>query len=672
MSAQMEHSPNHLTITLPSGVSVTFAVTETEFGGIAAARLNGTPFLVAGRGSKPYFVTPDGIAYQRFQLRQARAVGDGATIELDAIGLCAPVQQDRDMFLFPRLATNFGEVRDTLELRLEPRTETMNGDDYHGFSVSYTFRSEARAIHWLLESVAIAPGGGLDHATVTAQHLTSNICRLEEEVSRDSVYSTEENYGSSCIHAPSRGGGSPLFDIVQGSGLAVVTYFESPGALKSVTETQPGEDFVTVADFHYGTLSREFQTQPRLVLAAATPSPDTRAKRLNRWTGWFDRTTALWQEALGLRRTETLPAIGLDGTGGGGVDPGTTYPELLLVWAERMPWLREQGIRGVILHTPEWQSAATEPTAIFGGNNCSPMRYRLSDLLGGDDGLKQFCDAAHAHGVKVFVWIAGHLHNEAPIWKEHPEWAVRNEGETLWDGHYQTIHSLSFAQGARDWVAADLRHVREATGVDGVWFDSFANLGIQPVHFGSLGREPNAPGVLGFLGDLSGMGYEIMLESLSQLGVSSWGNLAPEDLQGQEELLYNTSLRTYLDDWRASPAAYSEGYYFRALAARAPLGLWIREYRGRPAPFPLPLPDWLAPRNRAYAQVEPRMRFREVLEDGLGVLWRDERQELSALFAFRDGPFTFERGAVDLMTDELLPAGMTSVRNGHIYAYAVH
>ncbi len=89
---------------------------------------------------------------------------------------------------------------------------------------------------------------------------------------------------------------------------------------------------------------------------------------------------------------------------------------------------------------------------------------------------------------------------------------------------------------------------------------------------------------------------------------------------------------------------------------------------GKPSVFPLPLPEWLAPLNRAYAQVEPRMRRREVLEEGRGVLWRDECRAPSALFPFRDDTFHFEGGAVDLMTGERKD-GLAPVVTGHIYAY---
>ncbi|HEY3330997.1 MAG TPA: hypothetical protein VGK19_13300 [Capsulimonadaceae bacterium] len=659
-------SNTYTTISLANGVEIDLNTTGGGYHGIASARLGGVPFLVAGRGSKPYFATPDGVVYHSFRTLAVRDSAFGATVHLAAIGTCAPVKQDVDVFLFPQLSAMRGEVEDELDVAIEPRSITLNGETYHGFSIGYAFRSTERSIHWLLESVGIAPGGSLDGSSVMAQHMTSNICRLEEPLTIDTRYTTEENYGTPCIQAPCRGGGSQIFDIVHGDGMAVVTGFEKPDTLKSAVVKEPGEAFVTSTDFHYAALANEFTAQPRIVVATFTKPGESRARRVNRWTAWHDHTSKLWQSALGIRHTESLPVIAFDGTGGGGVDPGTTYPELLTDWAGRMAWLNEQGVRGVILHTPEWQSAGTEPTVIFGGNNCSPMRYRLSSLLGGDEGLKAFCDTAHEHDIKVYLWISGHVHIEAPIWKEHPEWAARYDGGALWDGNYKTIHALSFIHGGREWLAADLLHTRRATGADGVWFDSFTNLALQAINYQSPGREPNAPGVFGFLGDLSAMGYEIMIECMSQFGVSSWGNLKPEALHGQEELLYNTSLRTYLDDWLSDPA-YTADYYFRALAAKGPLGMWIREYRGKPAPFPLTLPEWYTPLTNAYLQVAPRMHTRELLEDDAGVLWRDETGAPSALFVMTDGNYTFDAPATDVTTGAALPAGPANVAAQHIY-----
>ncbi len=662
----------NLLLKLDNGVEIDLSVNCGLYNGIAQARLDGEVFLVAGNGNKPYFCTPEGVIYQIFHYRNTRHEGQKIIIGIDAEGIALPVEQNPDMFLFPRLAQNGSNVTDRLEMIIEPQVQQLNGETYRGFLISYNFNSESRAIHSMLESVAIAPGGNIENIYLMEQHLTTNFCRLEEKITRDSFYSNEENYGGiTCIQSPCRGGGSQLFNIIQGNGIATVTYFAKPDTLKSAIITRDGEDFVTVSDFHYQKLSNNFSTQPRAVLATAINKNDTRAGRINRWTAWYDYTTELWQKDLGIRPTATLPAIAFDGTGGAGVDPGCTYPELLTVWADRMDYLREKGIRGIILHTPEWLSAANQPTLVFGGNNCTPFRYQLSDHLGGNDGLRDFCDAAHQQGIKVYIWISGHLSIEAPIWKEHPEWVVRNHGNLIWDGHYHTIHAMSFVHGAQDWLLADLKDVREATGADGIWFDSFTNLALQAINYQSPGYEPNAPGVLKFLGSLSDMGYEVMIECMSQLGVSSWGashgKMSPQSLYNQEDMIYNTCLRTYLDDWQNDPG-YSESYYFKSLAARAPLGVWIREYMGNPAAFPLALPAWYAPLNNAYSRVENKMRYREVLEDGLGVIWYDENRQPSALFALRDGEYEFSSIAVDLMNDDVL-TGDAKIISNHIYCF---
>ena len=660
-------STETIPIDLGNGVTLELKLRHGRYAGIAAARLDGDSFLVNGRGTVPYCATPDGIVYTDFAFRELRK-RDGATVvSFAALGRVQPVTQDPDMFLFPKLSGNLLEqdAEDTLEIILEPREAVVDGEAYRGFAIAYEFRSEKRRIHWLLESVAIAPKGELRDATVISQHLTNNLCRLEETVTRDSLYNTEENYDITCIQAPCRGGGSQIFEIVQDGELAVVTFFAKPGALKAVIQSLPGEEFVTVADFHYGTLASTFTTQPRIVLAAHTGSAASREARVNRWTAWFDYTGALWRKELGIRPTPALPILAMDGTGGGGVDPGFTYPDLLLAWEQRLAWVKEQGFGAIILHTPEWVSAANRRTAVMGGNNCCPFEYKLSDHLGGEAGMKRFCDAAHRHGIQVYVWISGHLAAESPVWRRHPEWAVRNVGNLVWDGHYHVIHALSFTHSAaRAWLLADLLHLRTTTGVDGVWYDSFTNLSLQAINYQSTGREPNAPAVLEFLGELSRAGFDLQFECLSQLGVSSWGNLKPAKITGQEELLYNTGLRTYLDDWLVQPE-YTRDYYFRCLAARAPLNVWIKEYMGRPTPFPLRLPDWYAPLTRAYNQVAPDMHRRRLLPDGAGALWYDVQKRPAAFFAFRDGPAPVTGPMRDLLADQ--PATGT-VEAGHIYA----
>ncbi len=654
---------------LPHGVQVNLDIRDDRYHGLRDASLNGQTMLVQGRGScLPYIQTPDGIAYTQYRPLQLVESESKYILELEALGQAAPLKSDVDLFGFPRLSQTTGSFSDRISICFEPAIEEVDGELYYGFGVSYSWSSESRAIHWLYESVAIAPLGSVAGGRLMAQNMTQNLCPLEMVIDQSAIFSSQEHYDRSCIESPGRGGGSQIFDLVQRDALAVVSLFREPSAhgngLKSNCQTMQGEDFVTVSDFHYGKLQERFETAQRIVVAAPRQD-DGREDAVNRWTAWYDYTANLWCDKLGMKRSRVTPTLTFEGTGIGGVDIGMSYPELLTVWEERLDWVAKQGFKAINLHTPEWISAANRRTLVFGGNNCCPWEFKVSEQMGGEAGLRRFCDACHARGIKVFVWIAGHLHREAPVWKEHPEWAVKRADDGLWDGHYGVLHSMSFVEGACDWLYQDLKHLRETTGVDGVWFDSFTNLALGAINWQRPDRAPNGPAVMDFLADLSRLGYEIMIECMSQLGVSSWGNLKPAELAGKEELLLNSNMRYFLRMWLDDPAITRE-LYFKSLAARAPLGVWLEEFIGHPEEFPLALPDWFAPLTRAFNEVESVMHFRRLLPEG--VLWLDASNDPSAFFSYVDGepPGDAMSGLMDALTKE--PA--SAVRKGHIYRIA--
>ena len=656
-------------ISFSNGVTLQLSIQDGFYLGIGEARMDGEIFLVAGRGNRPYCVTPDGIAYTQFKVLDRVSDREGISVECEAIGYAAPLQLRADMFGFPQLSPLNGTFTDKLRIRFLPRTSVIGAETYRGFEVTYNWESPERQIHWFNESVTLAPGGYAEGARMLAQPMTAKSCPLDQILHLDTFFSTAETYDTVCIQSPARGGGSSIFDLVCGARLAAVSFFESAishgKALKGTCQKLTGEDFVTVSDLHYGKLASNFSTAPRVVLATRFEKT-TREADINRWTAMFDHTSQLWCEELGIKKAKSMPTLGIEGTGIGGVDPGTTYPEMLIDWAKRIDWVVEQGFQAILLHTPEWIGAANRKTYVFGGNNCSPWQFRLSDFLGGDEGLRVFCDACHARGIKVFFWIAGHLQREAPVWKKHPDWVVRDQCLSVWDAHYGSIHALSFVHGGAEWLLGDLKATREATGVDGIWFDSFANLTIGPVNYQSPGVEPNAPAVLRFLGDLSAAGFEIMIEGISQLGISSWGNIRIPEITGCEELMLNTGLRYYIDrEW----PNVDRDLYFRMLAARAPLGAWLAEYLGRPAPFPPALPDWYAPLTCAFNQVASRMENRRLIKGG--ALWTDADGRPSAFFAFEDlkGIEGFQGSATlnDLITHEKQDADKPDLRKGRIY-----
>ncbi len=172
-----------LIIELGSNVQVTLDFADDRYLGIVSASCAGRVFLSAGRGSLPWCRTPDGITYDEFHLVEHQGNADEHRLVFSAIGRPAPVSADTDIFGFPLTTSNqYGtRVQDTLEMTLQAATEAVGGEQWHGFTVAYTWRSAERRIHWLTESVALAPDGEILGSRLLAQNMTQHYCPINQD-----------------------------------------------------------------------------------------------------------------------------------------------------------------------------------------------------------------------------------------------------------------------------------------------------------------------------------------------------------------------------------------------------------------------------------------------------------------------------------------------------------
>jgi hypothetical protein len=81
-----------------------------------------------------------------------------------------------------------------------------------------------------------------------------------------------------------------------------------------------------------------------------------------------------------------------------------------------------------------------------GKKNMNVWDYSICEGYGGEAGLQALVEECRKRGIGVIAWTpAGHLNPQAPIWKEHPDWRLRNRrGEVfenpsgLWHGDLDT------------------------------------------------------------------------------------------------------------------------------------------------------------------------------------------------------------------------------------------
>ena len=136
---------------------------------------------------------------------------------------------------------------------------------------------------------------------------------------------------------------------------------------------------------------------------------------------------------------------------------------------EDLPGIAELGFKAVWMGTLESVGSKLHKRKSV---NAGIYSLEPAEVLGGASGLQKLVAAAHRHGIRVYTWApAGQLQPESEVLKAHPEWMLRvPEGKRRPLAGSTDLHS-----GYYDYAIRKYRELHEATGIDGVWFDSFSS-----------------------------------------------------------------------------------------------------------------------------------------------------------------------------------------------------
>jgi hypothetical protein len=203
------------------------------------------------------------------------------------------------------------------------------------------------------------------------------------------------------------------------------------------------------------------------------------------------------------------------------------------------------------------------------------------------------------------------------------------------DTHYWGLRVVSMRSGYYQHFIEAMKDVREATGLDGFWIDSWSTFAANGIDYAVPDARPHVKEWLQALAELQGLGYtDILLEGMSPFGVTaSW---LYEGLYRHPAYAYKTSFYT---------GKHDADQYYRFLSHQAlphingpgdtpGLGLAADEegelvYR--------PDEDLLqrAAHNHVFNEVAEHLKLRTVLEADQGVLWTDPETRVRVLFAHK-------------------------------------
>lgn len=682
MTVDIQQAPGELRVFWPNGSGVTFELDVDDVLGVRAVEAEGVALRNTDTLWRPLLRTPEGVHYTRFVLKEARVETDGAVVvTAAAVGYRSFLREELDEYIGDMLEmdTGEGEVRDEFQWCFSPSHFDLDGREFDGFSYSYRFvsSSPARRVYRIFDFATWEIGGALGGNTLLFQ---GQLNPPVTDLAVDQHFTTACNYYGAemqgvmgpedrvSIQRLPRFATIQAFDFLVHDEGVLFNLYEPLEEVFSVLQSQQGENRLHFVDELRGDLSADFSTHPKHVLFHRLEVPLLKEEARNLWLRAYDRVHDAIRARHGIERSYVLPRVWTPQVEH---DVFRVYDEdvpreraLYHLGDTVLPVWEEMGVKEIC--TPSlWVSDYTvdrlktkeehhglQGNLVVSGICCVRV-HEIDELWGGTDALAYFVKKAHRYGMKVQLWWASHLSRRAPIFAERPDFMLTardglpNGGGF---GHDVLITLDLNNEDCFEWEYQRLKAVYEATGIDGLFHDSYGNLTFLPLNFADETRRGQQVAMERLMQRLQALGMSsFSLEGIGALGTGHFGmNLANTDPEaqgqyqnaldwwiGQEDMLYGLNLGMEQPHWTGRDEDARE-FSFRAIANGGRFGfsglhgnveLWC---------------GWIKEHNQILAQVNPLAGRRTLLPNDEGVLWEiaDGRR---VLFAFR--PHTLLAGS---------------------------
>jgi hypothetical protein len=665
LTTQTSHD---LAITLNNGVELAFAIHQGKLNGLSQAIINGTSLIAPNCSRLPIVETRNGWQITEFRFIEQTQHDDQITLSSEAWGCKSGHGHKTDVFQVPYLTTPHRQcVRlGTFHWHITPRTLILGHPNfreltYQGFDYHYEFEL-AHDFHWILDSGTWELGGDPQDIKLLSQRIHPPAGPLEFTISRQGrSYSTAEsfipklrNHATTVPDVPSdpsmgfilpiqaqlRGAGGSLVDVQYKHDDILLCFFEQADYYRTLIEWRKDDPGIGHLDQHFFPLTNCYTTPAKTIVAARLKDL-THTQAINHWTDAWDHLARTWCTQTGVSQQEPIIGMGLDSCGAIGRHYGSGPADVLDRWEARFEWMQHAGMEYLFLGGLGNHRGHELP---FGANMCQPYDYTIHERYGGPQRFKQFCKTAHEHGIKIALWICGHLSDWAPALLNNPDWTIQYDSGTPWDGGYRIMRSCSYRRGFSDWLLNQMRDLKEM-GLDLLFFDSYHNLAAMPIDYSDPTLSPQIHDLWHFQAQCDQIGLPMLIESVGPIGLSSCG-LWPQYLQSPE-LNYQSHMRCKVfDDRRESDlksGLMNPALYFRMLANKAPIGFSILEQSNTPFEGLPDIPETYLQMIRLYKQIKPLMQIRTINKDG-SIWWHDPKTNQGCLFAVNTRSITVPYG----------------------------
>lgn len=669
--------------------SLDLAYRAEEFLGLGEVRFDGTPLRAATLPWTFYTESEHGFKFERFKLTGVTQFDDSsATIHFESTGDWMPRIQEADAMGDARVkARRVKAPVARFHWTFRRVTEKIWENEYEGLAMQIAVESPGHPIHWIIEDTTWEIGGAAEGAVLIQQD-TSTI-DLEQFTKKDSEYSTIEKFftdgwgGAFPMDMLPRAAGSAICDFQTKGNLAICLFAESPSLTRSRLEKFADENVIHYTDRPFFKLTETAVAPERKLLVYRHAAPLKRHEWRNLWLDCFTEVRRRILEPYGFHPEIPLPKVGAHLWD---ADLKKLNEKWSVELREALPEYHRLGYRDVFTHQV-WNSITSDPNPPEKGNICCPYDFKFAESFGGEAAIKQLTEVAEANDITIFQWFSFHLSKHAPVWKEHPDWVMREANGDPWDGNYGSLWSGRFNSAYGDWMRSQIKDTCAAAGLKGMFWDSYQNLGVTCVDWASPDKGPQAHEIWKFQGELQQMGIRSQPEITTIFGVSCVAVYGFKDDKFRRRLwadtLKNDDIFVLLD---TCPGFFSHSYPLTREKLSPEIYFWMGAHRVLPGVGAWPwksiratdkeherpiipggdLAEEYAAVNHLYNEALPHMHRLRLVENGTHVLWLDEKNQPAVVWAFQDAEYAHQGPARELRGKKSVN-GKLSLKAGEVW-----
>ena len=653
---------------------------EAEFVGLGKVWIGDTLVRSGRLPLRVYSQAFSGVELAHLRLIRVQAGKQEIRVQLEAVFRPMPVKLMRDHSFDPihdqgdwDLPAVGGTGR--LDLVLKPAADRFNSVAFDGFAYHWEYKSDKVPLFYLLDMASWELDGDITGATAYSQSACS---APSATFTKDSSWTTEgvlwflveqgAEQNPVMTHNLPRWASHGSFDYQFKGNNTLIGVFEHVELIRSVLVRDTGKPELKTFDKHIFDQASSASTVPKKILLNAASR--TVVDQQNLWSWIFEETEARARAEYGIKEEPMIPHLYQNFWANFTVD--SYYKDLL-------PAAQAIGARKLFLDNLK-KSAQTDRTPFpgkFNWNMCCGHEYEIAPELGGVARVKAFVEEARKHGIHPMCWTNNDQALSSPInntERDDKGWFVRLEDTRLkYGGAYACVMSVldMASDGARDYFVKSHIKIKEETGMDAFFFDSFYNLGFMPINYTNCKPRTMWRGLLQAFRELQQAGISMSIESFGPWGQVCHGHPSSFDIPnifacykvgvGNDY----TTVPTNHPLKHVSPKDAAGVYYTLAHMAGCHMPLFYEDGKRIDA-------VWTAAHKQALADYHaalPAMNRRYLQNDGNAVLWHDRAGKRATLFNFRRRRASLAGTVVDLTAGgKLARAKSYTLEAGHTYA----